>query len=252
MRSVSKRALITGAGGGIGKGMALAFAKAGIHLALVDILAAECETVAAEVRDLGGCAVAIEADIGNRMDCAAAMEKAVLALGGLDILVNNAIKTRVGHSLMEHSEEDMELNWQTGAMATFRMMQLAYPHFIAAGGGSVINFGSGNGTEGLPGMTAYGATKEAIRAISKVAAHEWGRSKIRVNVICPFADSPGMNQFASEHPALFQATLDKTMLGRVGNCEKDIGSVALFLAGDASAFVTGQTLMVDGGLHGFR
>jgi NAD(P)-dependent dehydrogenase (short-subunit alcohol dehydrogenase family) len=247
-----KRALITGAARGIGRGMALAFAKAGIDLALVDIADADCEATASAVRALGCRAFAIAADIGTRAGCVTSMQAAVRQLGGLDILVNNAIKTRVGHSLVDHTDEDMAMNWETGALATFRLMQLAHPHLVAAGGGSVINFGSGNGTEGIAGMAAYAASKEAIRALSKVAAREWGRSRIRVNVVCPFANSPAMDKFAVEYPGLFQATLDQSMLGRIGDCEMDIGSVAVFLASDASSFVTGQTIMVDGGLHGFR
>ncbi|MEC9358187.1 MAG: SDR family oxidoreductase [Pseudomonadota bacterium] len=250
--SVSRRALITGAGRGIGRGIALAFAKVGIDLALVDVLGADCERTAQDVGRLGQRALAIKADVGKLRDCEAAVDASVAFLGGLDVLVNCAIQTRVGQALVDQSEEDIAMNWETGALATFRLMKLAHPHLKASVSGSVINFGSGNGTEGLAGTAAYAASKEAVRALSKVAAREWGRDGIRVNTLCPFANSPGMTQFAEEFPAVFQATLDQTMLGRIGDCEQDIGAVAVFLASDVSSYVTGQTLMVDGGLHGFR
>ena len=123
---------------------------------------------------------------------------------------------------------------------------------IARGGGSIINFGSGAGTQGLPGEGPYAAAKEAIRGLTRVAANEWGPEGIRVNVICPFANSPGMVAWSKMDPKGYEATIGRIPLRRAGDCEMDIGGVAVFLASDESAYVTGQTMMVDGGMGSFR
>jgi NAD(P)-dependent dehydrogenase (short-subunit alcohol dehydrogenase family) len=123
---------------------------------------------------------------------------------------------------------------------------------VARGGGSIINLASGAGTQGLPGEGPYAAAKEGVRGLSRVAANEWGPEGIRVNVICPFANSPGMVAWSKIDPKGYEATLRQIPLRRVGDCEEDIGRAAVFLASDDSAYVTGQTLMVDGGMGVFR
>ena len=140
----------------------------------------------------------------------------------------------------------MDLALGTGLWATLLLMQAAHPHLVASGG-SVINFGSGAGIEGQVTQGSYGAAKEAIRALSKVAASEWGPEGVRVNVICPFADSPGVQAWREHFPDTFNALIAKVPLRRIGDCEKEIGAAAVFLASDAAAYITGQTLMVDGG-----
>jgi NAD(P)-dependent dehydrogenase (short-subunit alcohol dehydrogenase family) len=166
--------------------------------------------------------------------------------------VNNAIQVRPGVSFMDHSDEDMVMTWESGVMATFWCMQAAHPHLVAAGGGSIINYGSGAGTEGLQGFAGYAAAKEGIRALTKVAAREWGPVGIRVNAICPLANSEGMLGWRDFDPDGYRAALDRVPLGRIGDCEDDIGRVVAFLASDDAAYLTAHTFMVDGGSGAFR
>ncbi|CAB1367419.1 SDR family NAD(P)-dependent oxidoreductase [Denitratisoma oestradiolicum] len=241
-----KVALITGAGGGIGQGMALAMAKEGADIAVVELNAEAAAKTVELVQTLGRKAVAIPCNVGIRAEVNAAVETAVRELGALDILVNNAHASRPGIPLEKVSEDDMALSMNSGFYATWYMMQAAFP-YLSKKGGKVINFGSGAGVVGQSGQTAYAAAKEAIRGMSRVAATEWGRYKINVNVICPAAESPGVRKWKEEMPKHYEAVLKTIPLGRYGDCERDIGRAAVFLASEDSDYITGQTLMVDGG-----
>jgi NAD(P)-dependent dehydrogenase (short-subunit alcohol dehydrogenase family) len=125
-------------------------------------------------------------------------------------------------------------------------MRAAYPHLVRTRG-NVINFGSGAAFDALPTQGAYAAAKEAIRTVSKIAAVEWGPQGVRVNIVCPFANSPGVQAWAQYAPDDYQSQLSKVPLRRIGDCETDIGAAAVFLASDAASYITGHTLMVDGG-----
>ncbi|QDX81818.1 oxidoreductase [Denitratisoma sp. DHT3] len=241
-----KVALITGAGGGIGQGIALAMAKEGADIAVVELNADSAAKTVEQVQALGRKAIAIPCNVGVRAEVNAAVDATVKNLGGLDILVNNAHASRPGITLEETSDENMALSMNSGFYATWYMMQAAFPH-LSKKGGKVINFGSGAGINGMWGQTAYAAAKEAIRGMSRVAATEWGRHRINVNVICPAAESPGVKKWKEELPDQYQASLARIPLGRYGDCERDIGRAAVFLASEDSDYITGQTLMVDGG-----
>jgi NAD(P)-dependent dehydrogenase (short-subunit alcohol dehydrogenase family) len=190
--------------------------------------------------------------VSRREACEAAVEATVKELGGIDILVNNAGWSKTGVPLMQVDDAQFTRTLEINTMATFWMMQLCQPHLVARGGGSIINFASGAGTQGLPGEGPYAAAKEAIRGLTRVAANEWGPEGIRVNVICPFASSPGMVAWSKVDPKGYEATIGRIPLRRAGDCEDDIGGVAVFLASDDSAYVTGQTMMVDGGMGSVR
>jgi NAD(P)-dependent dehydrogenase (short-subunit alcohol dehydrogenase family) len=131
-------------------------------------------------------------------------------------------------------------------------MRSAFPHLVAAGGGSVINFGSSAGTEGEIGFAAYGAAKEAIRGLSKTAALEWATLGIRVNIISPFANSDGMRLWEQVDPEAYGAAVAKVPMRRIGDVKDDVGAMVAFLAGDDSSYLTGQTIRVDGGRSGMR
>jgi NAD(P)-dependent dehydrogenase (short-subunit alcohol dehydrogenase family) len=251
-RLSGKIALVTGAGQGVGRGVALAMAREGADLALVERNAATAKQTGEEIRGLGVRVEVTVADVGARATCEAAVAQAVAALGGLDVLVNNAGWAKSPVALVDIDDEQFDLTWRVNTMATFWFMQAAHPHLVARGGGSIVNFGSGSGTSGKPGEGAYAAAKEAVRGLTRVAANEWGPQGIRVNVICPFANSPGMLAWSEVEPRAYEATIRRIPLQRVGDCEADIGRAAVFLASDDAAYVTGQTLMVDGGSGVFR
>jgi NAD(P)-dependent dehydrogenase (short-subunit alcohol dehydrogenase family) len=144
------------------------------------------------------------------------------------------------------TDEDVELSFNSGFLATLYHMQASLPH-MRESGGSIINFGTKVGIQPMPGIAAYAATKEAIRALSRVAAKEWGRFQIRVNVINPASLSPGMADYFKMNPEEEANHLKDVALGYFGDAERDVGVAVLFLASDDSHYVTGQTINVDGG-----
>ena len=240
-----KTAIITGGARGVAKGIALAFAKAGANLYIVDREEELGRQTEAELRALGADVAFMAFELSQRDALDRIVDGAVARFGSLAILVNAA---QAAHQtvIAETSNEDMELPFATGFWPTFILMRAAYPHLVKSKG-CVINFASGTAFDAIPTQGAYSAAKEAIRAISKIAAVEWGPAGVRVNVICPFANSPGVEAWAEYNPEAYQAQLDKVPLRRIGDCENDIGAAAVFLASDAAAYITGQTLMVDGG-----
>jgi 2-hydroxycyclohexanecarboxyl-CoA dehydrogenase len=239
-------ALVTGAGQGIGRGAALALAKEGAAVALAGRTLSKCEAVAVEIASLGGRAVPIACDVSVRKQVDAAVAATVRAFGGLDVLVNNA-QSSVQAKLEDTTDEDIELAWRTGAMATFYAMQAAFPHLQESGRGSIVNFGSSTAIEGNVAFGAYAMAKEAIRGLSRVASREWGQFGIRVNVIVPNALSPASQDFRDAHPDRFARMEARVPLGRVGDPEADIGRAVVALAADDLTYLSGQTLMLTGG-----
>ena len=240
-----KSAIVTGAGRGVAKGVATAFVKAGARVLLVDRDAETGGETERELLDLGGEAAFHEVDLADREALPAIVDKVVDQFGGLDILVN-AAQASQQVSFNDTTVEAMEFAFATGFWPTFLLMQAAYPH-LAKSKGNVVNFASGAGLQGQVTQTSYGAAKEAIRAISKVAANEWGGDGIRVNVVCPIANSPGVEQWAEAFPDSYKAMVAGIPLKRVGDCEDDIGNAVAFLASDYAKYITGSTIMIDGG-----
>lgn len=240
-----KRAIITGAGRGIGKGAATAFVKAGARVLLVDREEETGKAAEAELRALGGDAHFLHFDLMRHDELGQVVDTAVSLFGGLDTLVNIA-QAAILAPLAQTSDEVMRLPMDSGFWPTFLLMRAAYPHLVVAKG-SVINFATGAAFDAMPYQGAYVAAKEAIRAISKVAAGEWGPEGVRVNIVCPFAASPGVMQWQKDAPDEYATQMAKISLRRAGDCEQDIGAAVVFLASDAAQYITGQTLMVDGG-----
>lgn len=240
-----KAAIVTGAGRGVAKGVATAFVKAGAKVLIVDRDAATGTATEAELRALGGDVLFRQVDLADRAALPGIVDAAIAAFGKLDILVNAA---QASQQLLfkDTTVEAMNFAFNTGFWPTFLLMQAAYPHLVASKG-NVVNFASGAGIQGQPTQTSYGAAKEAIRAISKVASNEWGADGIRVNVVCPIANSPGVEQWKEAFPDAYAHMVNGIPLRRVGDCEKDIGEAVVFLASDSARYITGHTLMVDGG-----
>lgn len=247
-----KVVIVTGAARGVGKGIASALTDRGASVLLVDSDQGMLSETAEQLRAAGRSAFPLAADL-REPDCASRIVSvAVDTFGGLHGLVNNAIATNEPKPFQTITREDYDLVFDVGPRATFELMQAVYPVFIANGGGSIVNLGSGSGTIGKPKFGAYAAAKEAIRGMSKVAALEWGRHNIRVNVVCPFAETESISMWREMAPESYQRTIRGVPMGRLGDVASDIGPVVGFLLSDESSFVTAQTIMVDGGAAGFR
>jgi NAD(P)-dependent dehydrogenase (short-subunit alcohol dehydrogenase family) len=166
--------------------------------------------------------------------------------GGVDGLINNAHTFTAKAPLLEVEEHDLDVN-QSTVKGTWYAMRAVHPHMAAQGWGRIVNFASAAGITGLADYGAYNMAKEAIRALTRTAAREWGRDGIVVNAIAPGAASPRGLDAAARADAEYREFLKDHPMGRQGDPEDDIGPVALFLCSDACGFLTGQTLMVDGG-----
>ena len=246
-RLAGRAALVTGAGQGIGRAIALAFAREGADVGVAEIDAAKAESTAQAVRELGRRCACIVGDVGVREDCERAVETTARELGSLDVLVNAAAWAQVGVPIAETSDELYRRTFDVCMTSVFWISRAAYPHLQRSGRGSVINFASNAGTEGMAGNAVYAATKEAIRGFSRSLAREWGRDGIRVNMIRPIAASPSLAGWIEQNPKLAAAQARAIPLGRFGDCDEDVAPVAVFLASDESRYLTAVTLPVDGG-----
>lgn len=247
-----KVAIVTGAGMGIGQGVALALARASADVAVLELNPDTGEATSKQIREIGRRSFAIACDVSDSAACDAAVAEVVAELGRVDVLVNDAVPPWKATPFAEQDETVIRRQLDVGVMATFYLMRAVYPHMVRQGGGSIINFGSWAGTEGLVGYAGYGAAKEGIRALTKCAAMEWGAENIRVNNVCPWANSDGARRFLEEDPQAYADMLEKVPLKRIGDCELDIGRVVAFLADDASSYITANTLMVSGGTGSVR
>jgi NAD(P)-dependent dehydrogenase (short-subunit alcohol dehydrogenase family) len=243
-------AIVTGAGQGVGRGIALALAGEGAAVAVVGRTHSKCASVVAEIEQRGGTACAIECDVESRPAVDAMVTATLAAFDKIDIVVNNA-QALVYKSVRKITEDDLESMWQSGPVGTLRVMQAAFEQ-LREHKGVVINMGSGSSILPQAAMSGYAMAKEAIRVLTRTTALEWGRYGIRVNAICPLAETPGWEFFKGETPGSEEQVLATIPLGRMGDCELDIGRAAVYLASDDAAYVTGTTLMVDGGFNYLR
>ncbi len=247
MQLAGRTAIVTGGGQGIGRATAKVLAERGARIVINGRTPAKLDAVLAELHDGGAEAVAVVGDVARREDAAATVAAAVEAFGGVDILVNNAQATVDGIPVTGIDDEAVDLVFGSGALGTLYMMQACYPVMRQRGGGSIINFGSSTAITGDPGFGVYVMAKEAIRGLSRVAAREWGRDNIRVNVICPAALTPAAEGFRDAHPDAFARMLKTVPLGRMGDEIHDIACAVAALADDDLRYLTGATLMLDGG-----
>lgn len=241
-----KVALVTGGGQGIGRAIALELADRGAAVVISGRTEAKLAGVTSEIESGGGRVATVVGDVALKVDVQRMVEAAPAAFGGLDILINNAQSTKPGVKVADIDDETLDLVFGSGARGTLYAMQAALPLMIERGGGSIVNFGSSTAITGDPTFGAYVMTKEAIRGLSRVAAREWGRHNIRVNVICPAALSPAAMEFRDNHRAAYDQMLKTVPLGRLGELGDIAGAVAS-LCTDDWQYLTGATLMLDGG-----
>ena len=240
-----KVALVTGGGQGLGFDIAHAFADEGAKLVLTGRVQEKLDAKADELRAQGAEVLAVAGDVRFRATATDAVARTLDAFGRLDILVNNAQTLSLPVPLVEQDDELLEGIIGSGLFGTIYFMQAAHPA-LAKQGGAVINLGSGQGLVGGWGTASYAAAKEGIRAVSKVAAREWGKDGIRVNTICPGAWSESMEAWAKDRPEEIEAFMASSPLGRFADGYRDVGRLAVFLAGE-DCFMTGQTFHIDGG-----
>ena len=245
-RLEGKVAIVTGAGQGIGEAIARAYAREGAKVVITGRTMSKLDAVAGKIREEGGEVRALDALAGDQDDAERTVSEAIRAWGRVDVLVNNA-HTFTDYLPLEDSRmaEHVRIDMESAFIGSLQLMQLCFPHMRDQGGGSIINMGSSYGIRCEPGFLAYAASKEAIRTLTKTAAREWGKHKIRVNTILPSAMSPKALWYLEESKS-YDYELSKVALGYFGTPD-DIGPSAVFLASDESAYVTGQTLGVEGG-----
>ena len=241
-----KVAIVTGAGQGIGEAIAVGYAAEGAKVVITGRTKSKLDEVVGRIEAAGGTAIGIEALAGNKEHAAMTVGRAIAEWGRVDALVNNA-HTFTDYLPIEDPkmEENCNVDFQSAFFGSLQLMQLCFPHMVKQGGGSIINMGTGFSIRCEPGFLAYAASKEAIRALTKTAAREWGKHKIRVNTILPSALTPKSIRYLEES-GTYDLELAKVAMGRFGE-PKDIAPTAIFLASDASNFVTGQTIGVEGG-----
>lgn len=241
-----KVAIVTGAGQGIGEAIAVGYAAEGAKVIITGRTKSKLDEVVSKIETAGGTALAVEALAGNKEHAELTVNRAISEWGRVDALVNNA-HTFTDYLPIEDPkmEENCNVDFQSAFFGSLQLMQLCYPHMLKQGGGSIINMGTGYSIRCEPGFLAYAASKEAIRALTKTAAREWGKHKIRVNTILPSALTPKSIWYL-EDSGTYDLELSKVAMGRFGE-PGDIAPTATFLASDASDFVTGQTIGVEGG-----
>ena len=241
-----KTALVTGASRGIGRALAVGLARAGADLALSARDEALLAEVRAEVEALGRRAVVLPADVTDAEACARLATDAVAGLGSLDVLVNNAGGSSYMGPFTELRFSGWEKTMRLNVDSIVHLSQAVGRHMVERGTGSVINVASVAGLKATPSLAAYGASKAAVISLTKTLAMEWGPSGVRVNALCPGWTRTDLNASLWGDEALAASMVATTGLKRWADAEEMVGPT-LFLASDASSFVTGQALAVDGG-----
>ena len=235
-----KVALVTGAGQGVGEGIALALAAEGVNVVVTGRTEEKLVKTVTAISDRGGKALAVVCNVKSSTDMARAVGETVSHFGGLNILVNNAQEVPNG-LLNDVSDEAFTAGFESGPLATLRLMKLAYPHL--KGDGCIVNLASTAAKRwDMSGYGAYAAVKEAIRSLTRAAACEWGGDGIRANVILPHAKSPGLVWWMANNPEEAEAFQASIPQGRVGECEEDIGRFVVQLCSEGSRYVNGQTI----------
>ena len=256
-----KTAIITGAGravlsdgrcGSIGYGIATAYAKEGCNLVITGRNVKKLEDAKEELERLYGIKVlVVQADVNAGADNLAVVEgvvkKAIETFGRIDVLINNAQASASGVTLADHTTEQFDLALYSGLYATFYYMKACYP-YLKETKGSVINFASGAGLFGNYGQCAYAAAKEGVRGLTRVAATEWGKDGINVNVVCPLAWTAQLENFQKAYPDAFKANVHMPPMGHYGDSELEIGRVCVQLAHPDFKYMTGETLTLEGGM----
>ena len=249
-----KVVIITGGGKAksIGYGIATAFAKEGADLVVTGRDNQKLVNAKEELERLYGCKVLpLSVDVTPDDDAEElvnqAVAKVVEVFGRIDVLINNAQASASGIPLAIQTKDHFDLGIYSGLYATFYYMRACYPH-LKKTQGSVINFASGAGLFGNAGQCSYAAAKEGIRGLSRVAATEWGKDNINVNVICPLAMTSQLENFKIAYPEAYEKNIKAVPMGHFGDPEKEIGRVCVQIAGPDFKYMSGETITLEGGM----
>ena len=243
-------AIITGAGRGIGLGIARCFAGEGARLTIAEYNAETGQQAAEELTALGANVQFIQTDVGSKSQVENMVQETVERWGTVDVLVNNAWGSRASLTRAEWmDDETMQRAFEVGTMGCYWAMRACFPYMKEQGYGRVINMCSLNGVNAHMYTLHYNMAKEALRAVTRTTAREWARTGITCNIICPSAESAALEGMKRAAPDMFAELEEGVPMGRFGDPEQDIAPVALFLATEDSRYLTGNTLFVDGGGH---
>ncbi len=257
-----KTAIITGAGravladgvscGSIGYGIATAYAKEGANLVITGRNQAKLDAAKAELEEKHGirvltCAADVNAGADNEAVVQGVVDAAIAEFGRIDVLINNAQASASGVPLAEHTTEQFNLAMFSGLYAAFYYMKACYPH-LKETRGTVINFASGAGLFGNVGQCSYAAAKEGIRGLSRVAANEWGKDGINVNVVCPLAWTAQLEKFKAAYPEAYKKNVHMPPMGHYADPELEIGRACVQLASPDFKFMSGETITLEGGM----
>lgn len=243
-----KVALVTGAGSGIGRAAARIFAREGAKVAAADVNRASAEETVGMIREAGGEAFGLQADVSKAAEVEAMVDAVVGTYGRLDCAFNNAGIEGALASTADYTEADWAPVIAVNLTGVWLCMRYEIPRLLETGGGAIVNTSSAAGLLGAPRMPAYVASKHGVVGLTKTAALEYAKSGVRVNAVCPgVIDTSMVGRLKERRPRMFEKIVRGEPIGRIGQPE-EIAETAVWLCSDAASFVTGHAMSVDGGI----
>lgn len=239
-------AIVTGASSGVGRGLAKVLGENGAKICACARRMEKLEELKSELAPAGIEVLPVACDVTEPEQIKNVVSKCVEAFGGVDILVNCAQGSMQYREIQDIDIEYAETAFKSGALASMLFMKECFPYLKESGHGRIINTASAAGYDGNEGFGAYGMAKEAIRAITRTGAREWGKYGITCNVFLPIIAT---DFFRQTQPEALKSLESKSPLGRIGTTEEDCAPLIVFLASDEGGYFTGQSFMVDGGIH---
>lgn len=242
-----KGAFITGAGSGIGRAAALAFAREGASVMVADVSERGNHETARLIEEFGGRALAVRCDVTRTEDVKAALDKTVEAFGRLDFAFNNAGSEQPIKATADLTEQEWDRIVDINLRGVFLCMKYEIPLMLRNGGGAIVNTSSGAGVKGFQGQAAYAAAKHGVIGLTRSAALDYASQKIRINAVCPgIIETSMMDRFTGGTSEGLQRVIAQEPVGRIGKAE-EIASAVVWLCSDPAAFTIGHAMVIDGG-----